>query len=246
MNPVAIITAAGGGIGGACARDLAGRGYRLALMSRTGSATKLAEELGGLGVQGSVTDPNDLQRLVDLTLGRFGRLDGVVINTGHAAWSCDPTPARFDQQAVGCLLDIPDADWHSAFDLYFLVIVRMARLVTPVMLGQGQGAIVNVSAFAAGEPCFAFPSSSTIRAALAGFTKLYSDRYAREGIRMNSVLPGYLDNWEWSDALKESIPAGRPGALSDVAQAVAFLLSSQAGYITGQGIRVDGGLVRSA
>lgn len=246
MDPVAIITAAGGGIGAACARELAERGYRLALMSRTDSASKLAKELDGIGVQGSVTDPSDLQRLVDVTMGRFGRIDGVVVGTGHASGSCDPTPARFDKDAAGHLLDIPDADWHSAFDLYFLLIVRMARLVTPVMLRQGQGSIVNISAFAAGEPSFAFPSSSTIRAALAGFTKLYSDRYARGGIRINSVLPGYLENWEWSDALKESIPAGRPGALAEVARTVAFLLSNQAGYITGQGIRVDGGLGRSA
>lgn len=80
---------------------------------------------------------------------------------------------------------------------------------------------------------------------MAGFTKLYADRYGRAGIRMNDVMPGYLSNWEWSQELVESIPIGRPGQLEEVAKVVAFLVSDDAAYVTGSGIRVDGGLKRS-
>lgn len=244
-RPVAIVTAAGSGIGAACARELAARDYRLSLMSRTDSATRLASEIGAIGLRGSLTEPDDLQSLVERTLSSFGRIDAVVNSTGHARGSCEPTSARFDTRAAGHLLDISDDDWREALGLYFLPQVRMARLVTPVMQQQGKGVIVNISAFAAGEPSFAYPASSTIRAALAGFTKLYADRYGRAGIRMNDVMPGYLSNWEWSQELVESIPIGRPGQLEEVAKVVAFLVSDDAAYVTGSGIRVDGGLKRS-
>lgn len=244
-QPVAIVTAASGGIGAACARTLADRGYSLLLLARSEGVLELASELGGVGLQGSVEQPDDLAALVELALEKFGRIDAVVNNTGHAPGSSSPTGRRFDPDAEAHLLDIADQDWHASLDLYFLNVVRMARLVTEPMKEQGGGAIVNISAFAAREACYAYPASSAIRAALARFTKLYADRYARDGIRMNDVLPGYLDNWEWSDALVDSIPAGRPGTVDEIARVVAFLLSGEAQYITGQGILVDGGLNRA-
>ena len=243
-GPVAIVTAAGGGIGTACARELAEQGYRLVLMSRSESVHNLATELGGVGLQGSVEEGEDVTGLVTMALERFGQLDAVVNNTGHAPGSSDPTGRRFDPAADAHLLDISDEDWLTGFDLYFLNVVRMARLVTEVMREQGRGAIVNISAFAAREASYAFPTSSTNRAALARFTKLYADRYAGDGIRMNDVLPGYLDNWEWSETVVGSIPAGRPGTVEEIAKVVVFLLSDEAQYVTGQGILVDGGLNR--
>ncbi len=192
---VAIVTAAGSGIGAACARELADRDYRLVLMSRSQAATTLAAELGGVGLQGSVTVADDLKRLVDLGLETYGRVDAVVNNTGHAPGSTTPSGRRYDPTAEAHLLDVSDEDWHETLDLYYLNVVRMARLVTPHMQEIKGGALVNISAFAAREPSYAYPTSSTIRAALTAFTKLYADRYARDGIRMNSLLPGYLDNW---------------------------------------------------
>ena len=126
-----------------------------------------------------------------------------------------------------------------------LNVVRIARLVTPAMLRQGGGAIINVSTFSAFEPSPTFPLSSSLRAALAGFTKLYADRYAADGIRMNNILPGYIESFEIDDETRESIPMQRRGTVEEIAKSVAFLVSDDASYITGQNLRVDGGLTRS-
>ena len=126
-----------------------------------------------------------------------------------------------------------------------LNVVRIARLVTPAMVRQGGGAIANISTYSAFEPSPEFPLSSSLRAALAGFTKLYSDRYAAEGIRMNNILPGYMENFEIDEQTLSSIPMQRQGSLAEIAGTAAFLLSDDAGYITGQNIRVDGGITRS-
>lgn len=228
---VAIITAAGSGMGAATARELAARGYQLALLSPSGSAVKLAEELGGIGFKGSVTEMSDLENLVSQTMERFGRIDAVVNNTGH------PT--------TGDLLDIPEAGWVDGMNLVLMNVIRMAKLVTPMMLAQGGGAFVNISTFSAFEPSASFPVSSTFRAALASFTKLYANRYATDKIRMNNVLPGFIDSYDVDDATLKTIPMGRPGTVAEIAKTVAFLLSDDAGYITGQNLRVDGGITHS-
>jgi NAD(P)-dependent dehydrogenase (short-subunit alcohol dehydrogenase family) len=228
---VAVVTAAGSGMGAACARELAQRGYRVALMSPSGNAEELAEQLGGFGLAGSVTEVGDLDSLVGEALDRYGRIDGVVNSTGHPP--------------SGEILDLTDDEWYEALDLVLLNVVRISRLVTPAMVRQGGGAIVNISTYSAFEPAPEFPLSSSLRAALAGFTKLYSDRYAAEGIRMNNILPGYMENFEIDEDTLHSIPMQRRGSLSEIARTAAFLLSDDAGYITGQNIRVDGGITRS-
>ncbi|MEM7583597.1 MAG: SDR family oxidoreductase [Acidobacteriota bacterium] len=230
-DQVAIVTVAGRGMGAACARELAGRGYRLALMSTSEAASELAAELGGLGFQGSVTESDDLKALVDATVEKWGRVDAVVNNTGHP-----PT---------GEILELSDDDWHAALDLVVLNAVRMARQVTPIMERQGGGAIVNISTFSAYEPSASFPLSSSLRAALGSFTKLFATRYAGAGIRMNNILPGFIDSYPEEEHLVAEIPAGRFGRVGEVAKTAAFLLSEDAGYITGQNLRVDGGLTRS-
>jgi NAD(P)-dependent dehydrogenase (short-subunit alcohol dehydrogenase family) len=227
----AIVTAAGSGMGAACARELASRGYAVALMSPSGRAEDLAKELGGLGLTGSVTEEDDLKSLVNATLNRYGHIDGVVNSTGHPA--------------SGDILELTDEQWHEALDLVVLNVVRMARLVTPVMLRQGGGAIVNISTFSAFEPSPMFPLSSSLRAALAGFTKLYADRYAPENVRINNILPGFIESFEIDDDTRRSIPMQRRGSVEEIAKTAAFLLSSDSGYITGENLRVDGGLTRS-
>jgi len=228
---IAIVTAAGRGMGAAIARELATNGYKIALMDISGEAELLAGELKGIGMTGSVTQPADLKKLVDLTMRTYGRVDAVINSTGHP-----PT---------GPLLEISDEDWYLGLEMVFLNVIRMARLVTPIMQKQGGGVFVNISTFAAFEPDPSFPVSSSLRAGLASFTKLYADRYASDGIRMNNIQPGFTDSYPESEENVNRIPMRRYARVSEIAHTALFLVSENAGYITGQNIRVDGGITRS-
>lgn len=253
---VAIVTAAGHGIGEATARELAARGYRLALMSLSDSSIKLAKELDALGLSGSVTEPDDLKRLVAETLARYGRIDAVVNSTGryssilknHGFASHAPVTVAsttYDPDADSPLLELEDAVWHEALDTLMLNVVRICRLVTEPMIRGGGGAIVNLSGVEAIQPRSVYPASP-MRLALHGFTKLYADRYGRHGIRMNNLLPGFLENVEIADDdIRRMIPLGRRGSMGEMAKIIAFLLSEDAGYISGQNIIADGALNRS-
>jgi len=227
---VAIVTAAGGGIGKAVSQELGRQGYNLVLMSRSDASENLANDLGGVGLRGSVTDASDLERLVDTAMNKYGRIDVVVNHTAH--------PPKGD------LLSIDDEAWHAGLDMLILNVVRMTRLVTPMMEKQGGGAWVNISTFAAFEPEQALPVSCTLRAGLSAYTKLYADRYGPSNIRMNNILPGFIDSLVHKESITERIPIGRIGTVDEIAKTTAFLLSDGAGYITGQNLIVDGGVTR--
>ncbi|GAA0355836.1 SDR family oxidoreductase [Streptomyces blastmyceticus] len=231
MNPVAIVTAAASGIGRGMASELAEAGHRLALLDIDEGVHDLARDLGAMAMTGSLTAPADLARLVDGTLERYGRIDAVVNGAGHA---------RNDD-----LLDVTDEDWHAGLDMLLLGVVRMARLVTPHMERAGGGAFVNLSSYTAFEPLGMIPVNSSLRAALTSFTKLYADRYAAKGIRMNSIMPGYVDSWPEQPEFLARIPAGRYATVAEIGKLAAFLVSDAAAYINGESIRIDGGAARS-
>jgi NAD(P)-dependent dehydrogenase (short-subunit alcohol dehydrogenase family) len=226
---VAIITAASSGIGAAAARGLAERGWRVALFARSEKVEALARELGGLAVRGDITNPADLELLVDRTLAEWGRIDGAAISTGH--------PAK------GELTEIADEDWHRALDLVLMPTVRLSRLLLPVFSRQHGGSIVAVSSYAAIEPDPMFPLSAAFRAALSSYVRMFARRHAAAGVRINAVLPGFMDSYPESPAIVARIPTGRYGRVGELASTIAFLLSDEAGYVTGQNLLVDGGLV---
>lgn len=226
----ALITAGGSGMGAAIARELASQGYRVAILSSSGKGEALAQELGGFGFTGSNLNPDDLKTFVEASLKELGRIDAVVNSAGHGP--------------KGDILELSDEDWHQGMEVYFLNVVRMARLVTPHMEERG-GSIVNISTYATFEPDPTFPTSGVFRAGLAAFSKLFADQYAAQNIRMNNVLPGFIDSLPEKEYFKAKIPMERYGKVEEIAETVAFLLSDGAGYITGQNLRVDGGITRS-
>lgn len=230
-DKVAIVTAAGSGMGAGAAKKLAADGFHVAILSSSGKGEALAEELGGVGVTGSNQSNDDLKRLTDLTVEKWGRIDVLVNSAGHGP--------------KGPLLEISDEDWFQGMETYFLNVVRPTRLVTPVMQQQQSGAIINISTYAVFEPDPNFPTSGVFRAGLAAYTKLFSDQFASENIRMNNVLPGFIDSLPEKEEFRVRIPMQRYGKTEEIADLVSFLASDSAAYITGQNIRIDGGITRS-
>ena len=230
-NKVAVITAGGSGMGAAAARRLAADGFKVAILSSSGKGEALAQELGGLGVTGSNQSNDDLKGLVDLAMSTWGRIDVLVNSAGHGP--------RAEITAI------TDEDWHKGMDTYLMNVIRPVRLVAPIMKAQKSGAIVNISTAWVFEPSSMFPTSAVFRAGLAAYTKLFADTYAADNVRINNVLPGWIDSLPGTEERRESVPMKRYGTMEEIAATVAFLASEGAGYITGQNLRVDGGLTRS-
>tara|TARA_B100000287_G_scaffold327808_1_gene312275 strand:- start:176 stop:877 length:702 start_codon:yes stop_codon:yes gene_type:complete len=232
MSKVALITAGGSGMGADSARALAEDGYKVGILSSSGKSETLAKELNGIGLTGTNKSTRDLKKLVDIVMDKWGRVDVLVNSAGHGPRAP--------------ILDLTDEDWHEGMEVYFLSAVRPTRLVTPIMQQQKYGVIINISTFATFEPNPTFPTSGAMRASLASFTKLFADKYASENIRMNNILPGFIDSLPEKEENRKLIPMGRYGSSkNEIASVVSFLCSDGGAYITGQNIKVDGGISRS-
>ncbi|MBY3348610.1 SDR family oxidoreductase [Rhizobium laguerreae] len=231
VEKVAIITAGGSGMGAEAAKRLAADGFKIAILSSSGKGEALATELGGIGVTGSNQSNDDLKRLVDACMEKWGRVDVLVNSAGHGPRAP--------------ITEITDEQWHAGMDIYFMNVVRPVRLVTPIMQAQKSGAIVNISTAWVSEPSTMFPTSAVFRAGLAAYTKIYADTYAGDGIRINNVLPGWIDSLPATEERRDSVPMKRYGTSAEVAATISFLVSEGAGYITGQSLKIDGGLTRS-
>jgi NAD(P)-dependent dehydrogenase (short-subunit alcohol dehydrogenase family) len=228
---VAVITAGGSGMGAEAAKRLAADGFKVAVLSSSGKGETLAKELGGIGVTGSNQSNDDLKRLVDSTMEKWGRIDVLVNSAGHGPRAQ--------------IIEISDEQWHAGMDVYLMNVIRSVRLVTPIMQAQKSGAIINISTAWVFEPSPMFPTSAVFRAGLAVYAKLYADTYAADNIRINNVLPGWIDSLPATEERRENVPMKRYGTSAEIAATIAFLASEGAGYITGQSIKVDGGMMRS-
>jgi NAD(P)-dependent dehydrogenase (short-subunit alcohol dehydrogenase family) len=230
MTKVAMITAGGSGMGADAARRLHSDGFEVAILSSSGKGEALAKELGGVGVTGSNLEATDLQRLVDAAIEKWGRVDVLVNSAGHGP--------------KGDILEISDEDWHKGMEYYLMNVIRPARLVAPIMAKQGGGSIINISTFAVFEPDPLFPTSGVFRAGLASFTKLFADKMATDNVRMNNVLPGFIDSLPETEDRKARIPMGRYGRAEEVSSMISYL-AGEGTYVTGQNFRIDGGLTAS-
>ena len=231
MIKVALITAGGSGMGAASAIRLAADGYKVAVLSSSGKGEALAADLGGIGVTGSNQSTDDIKRLVDGAMAAYGRIDVLVNSAGHGPRAP--------------ILEITDEDWHKGMEIYLMPILRTARLVAPIRVAQGGGSIINISTAWAFEPSAMFPTSAVFRAGLASYTKIFADDFGPKNVRMNNILPGWIDSLPATEARRQSVPMGRYGRAEEIAATVAFLASDGGGYITGQNLRVDGGITRS-
>lgn len=228
---VAVITAGGSGMGAAAAKKLASEGYQVAILSSSGKGQALAESLGGIGVTGSNQSNADVTKLIDETMKKWGRIDVLVNSAGHGPRAP--------------IVDISDEDWVKGMEVYFLPMVRTIRLVAPIMKAQQSGSIVNISTAWAFEPSEMFPTSAVFRTGLAAYSKIFADTFAKDNVRINNVLPGWIDSLPETDARRATVPMGRYGTADEIANVVAFLASNQSSYMTGQNIRVDGGVTHS-
>ena len=225
-----LVIGGGRGMGAATAKEMQKRGYKLSLMSPSDSCEQLAEESNGIALRGKAEVPENLKSIIDFTMEKYGRIDSVLVHVGG--------PPKGD------LLEIEDEDWDKANQMIIKPVIRIAKLVTPIMLEQGGGSIVNITTFSAFEPSLTFPTSSVYRAGVSSFTKLFSDRYGADNIRMNCLLPGFTDSLNLPDEFARLSSLNRLARAEEQAKVAAFLLSDDSSYITGQSIRSDGGVTR--
>jgi 3-oxoacyl-[acyl-carrier protein] reductase len=252
---VALVNAASKGIGRGIAAALAAEGVGLVLSARDGAAlARTADEIAAahgvavVPVAADVAQAGAAARLVGTAVERFGRLDILVNNSGG--------PPR------GTYEDFDDAAWQAAFDLLLFNVVRMVRAALPHLRASGHGRIVTVASTSVKQPIPGLILSNSLRAGVVGLAKTLADELGPDGITVNTVCPGSI----LTDRLREGhreraaregvpvddlvrgsargIPLGRIGEPSDMGNAVAFLCSDAAAYITGVTIAVDGGLVR--
>jgi NAD(P)-dependent dehydrogenase (short-subunit alcohol dehydrogenase family) len=231
MKKVSVLIAAGSGMGADAAKTLAKDGFKVAIMSSSGKGERLAKKLNGIGFTGSNLESKNFKKFIDIVIKKWGRIDVLVNSAGHGP--------------KGKILEISDDEWFKGLETYFLNVVRAARIVTPIMKKQKYGSIINISTYAIFEPEKSFPTSGVMRAGLSSFTKIYSDEYAKYNIRMNNILPGFINSLKTRKNFIKRVPLKRAGKVEEISAVVKLLASKEGSYITGQNIKVDGGITRS-
>ncbi len=242
MKQTAIVTGGSRGIGRAVAVRLAKDGMNLVINYRGNSAAaeeteRMCRELGAevLLVQGDVSCAEDCEKLAAQAKEAFGRVDVLVNNAGITR--------------DGLLARMTEEDFRAVLDVNLVGPWNMMKAVNRIMMKQRYGRIVNLSSVTGLMGNMGQTNYAAAKAGILGMTKSYAREVASRGITVNAVAPGFIDT-DMTEAMPEGakdkiitgIPMGRTGKPEDVAEAVAFLASEQAGYITGEVLRVDGGM----
>ena len=242
MKQTAIVTGGSRGIGRAVAVRLAKDGMNLVINYRGNSAAaeeteRLCRELGAevLLVQGDVSRAEDCEKLAAQAKEAFGRVDVLVNNAGITR--------------DGLLARMTEEDFRAVLDVNLVGPWNMMKAVNRIMMKQRYGRIVNLASVTGLMGNMGQTNYAAAKAGILGMTKSYAREVASRGITVNAVAPGFIDT-DMTEAMPEGakdkiitgIPMGRTGKPEDVAEAVAFLASEQAGYITGEVLRVDGGM----
>ncbi len=255
-NKVALVAAASRGLGRAVAEELAAEGTSLVLCARDTkvldeTAAAIASNSGAhvLAVPADVTNPNDVKRLVESGIARFGRVDILITNAGG------PPAGTFDQLTA--------QDWEAATRLTLYSVIDLVRCVLPGMKERRWGRILNITSIAVKQPVENLMLSNSLRAGVTGFARTLANEVAAEGITVNNIMPGYtrterlaelaemmaakqgISPSEFEAKWEEEIPMRRLGQPREFAALAAFLVSERASYITGTSIEVDGGWIRS-
>ncbi len=238
-----LLTGGSRGIGAGIARRLLADGAQVVTTARTAPATPTE---GLTFVAGDIRTAEGIQAIADEALDRLGGIDIIVNNAGAAR----TFPAGS--------LSIDPADWQDSLDVNFLAAVRLNTALLPQMLDRGTGAIIHIATTAALEPPAALLHYGAARAALIAYSKGLASELAPRGIRVNTITPGNVTS-PGADQVREdlasafgievaaihaSIPIGRIGTPEDIAEAVAYLVSDRASYVTGANLIVDGGELR--
>jgi len=255
-NRVAIVTGSSRGIGKAIAYVLAKEGAQVTTCARNidklmDTARNIKASTGAeiLPVRVDLREKEDIRLMVERTVGKFSRIDILVNNTGGP-------PSRL-------FLETSEEDWHSVVDSLLMSVINCCREVIPYMKENAWGRIINMTSFAAKQPAESLILSNTVRAGILGLTKTLSNELAGYGILVNAVCPGWtrtrrieqlakataekngrtyeavIDEWA------SKFPLKRLAQPEEIANAVAFLASEKASYITGTVIQVDGGFIQS-
>jgi NAD(P)-dependent dehydrogenase (short-subunit alcohol dehydrogenase family) len=244
QDKVIVVTGGTDGLGAALARSLVAEGARVAVCGRDRDRLTDAEDrLGddGLVVRADVTVPAELEQLVDRTIERWGRIDGLVNNAGRASGG------RFE--------DVDDQQWDADLELKVMAAVRLIRLCLPHLRAGAGTSIVNVLNIGARAPGAGSLPTTASRAAGLAVTKALSKELGPDGIRVNAVLVGLVESGQWRRRAEATgrgvdevyaemapgIPLGRVGQAQEYADLVSYLLSPRSSYVTGCAINLDGG-----